>query len=124
MNGFKQGLFVCVVLFSMIAQPNSLLNYSNKILHCHEISMGSSSKIVLSCQHDDPICYYDPDSYQAAVESVEHRFFMPKMSIEDGVDLPCQTEIYDEGVEVVFYGKDVQKIVGGDKILFVVDTRT
>ena len=120
MNIFKQGLFVCAVLFSMSTQPITLLNYSNKIVNCHEISTGNSCKIVLSCQHDDPICYYDPDSYQATVESTEHRFFMPKMSIEDGIDLPCQTEVYDEGVEVILHGKDVQKIVGGDKILFVV----
>lgn len=94
--------------------------YQNQIADICEISNGKNIKFVVSCQSEDPICNYAPESYEESLQNSIHRFYMPMTTVASEVSAPFDLHEDEHGVEFVIEAQSVQKIISGSKILLIV----
>lgn len=98
--------------------------YQNKITAIQEIATVSGTNVIISFEHDDPVCSYAPASYQESIDDEVSRFFMPRTVIAEGVTTSLDLEQFDHGVQLVLLGRLVQKFIGGKNILIKVKDST
>ena len=113
-------LLVCLFVSSRAFAVSASDGYQNKVVDIQEISTVTGFKYIISCEHDDPICSYAPESYLESQNAGVHRFFMPMTTVL--ADLSSSLDLYesDQGVEFMLTGNSIQKIISGNKILLVV----
>lgn len=105
--------------------------YENQIVAIEEFETPTATKIIVSFEHSSPVCVYSPENFQESVDDTVYRAFMPRTSV--GSDVVCSIgdddqegehvfdcDSDDAGVELVFYGESIKKIIGSHHVVFVV----
>lgn len=105
--------------------------YENQILAIEEFDTPSSTKIIISFEHENPICTYQPESFQESLDDTVYRAFMPRTTVASDViccsgnddefdsgSFDCQND--QDGVELLLQGESIKKFVGKDHVMFVV----
>jgi len=104
----------------MMADEVSEQGYHNKIVDIQEIVTPSGSNFVITCEQDEPVCNYAPETYQESLDKNIYRFFMPMTTLSEGIASDLEVQEFDGGVELVMYAKDVHKVISGNRILITV----
>lgn len=128
--------YLCLLnFFDTISSDSELEDkgYENQILAIEEFDTPSSTKIIISFEHDNPICTYHPENFQESIDDTVYRAFMPRTTVApdvicsagnddsqdaDATSFDCQSD--QDGVELLFQGESIKKFVGKDHVMFVV----
>lgn len=125
----------CICLLGIVARISCYdepedMGYENKILAIEEFDTPTSTKIMISFEHQNPICVYSPETFQESLDDTVYRAFMPKTDVasdvtccvahDEGSDQAFDCDQSDAGVELILYGDSIQKFIEKDHILFIV----
>lgn len=98
--------------------------YENQITAIDQLDTVSGQKIIVHFSHTNPICAYAPKNYEESLDDTISRNYLPKTTISDGVEIANNDDVLvdsdEEGVEIVVRGKSIQKIVGEQRVFFIV----
>ena len=131
---------ICLLgMFDIIAsdfESEEDKGYENQILSIEEFDTPHATKIIISFEHSNPVCTYNPESFEESTDDTIYRAFMPNTGvasdvvckINDGDDdlsqedtsTPFDCDSSQAGVELVLYGESITKFMGKDHIVFVV----
>ena len=94
--------------------------YENKIIGIDEIDTFFSKKIVINFENPNPVCTYSPEGYKESIDDTIYRAFMPNTDISDDIQTSLDLYVDDFGVEIIFHGKSINKIIGQFHIIFII----
>lgn len=137
---FVKGMaYVCLFsIFKAISSDFDLEDkgYENQILAIEEFDNSSSTKIVISFEHSNPICAYSPENFQESIDDTVYRAFMPKTTVASNVACSARGNDDDEldefatnsfdcdnsdaGVELLLQGESIEKFLGQHSVVFIV----
>lgn len=109
---------MCIMSITLAALPE----YVNMITDIQEIHGGTRYSLMLSCQHENPIITYAPATYEETMSDELYRAFMPNTRLADGViDSSGAVQETGSGVEIILFGRLIEKIVADHTIMLVVE---
>ena len=124
----KKVMIVCFVGWAAFVQGYGdvvLPAYSNTITHVDQIYGQTRYTLVLECSNRDPIINYVPETYQDFEEQEVTRLYMPQTTIGyDFNDNIVSVVPYGSGVEIVLFGRVLDKIVSEYKIVIILECAT
>ena len=95
-------------------------SYENKIVGIYEFDNLLSKKIVIEFEKFGPVCTYNPENYKESMNDNIYRVFIPNTSISDDISTSLDLDVSDSGVEIIFHGKSIEKIIGQFNIIFII----
>ena len=117
-------LGISVMVFSYVEIDDCVsqdLGYENTIVAIQEFTTLGGCKLILTFQHDDPVCVYAPQSFSESLDNTSFRIYMPRTMVADGVSSSYDIQQSDDGIELLLTGKSLKKIMSGNVALFILE---